>query len=121
MSNIVISLVLVLLCAGVSTLSSRSLKTNEEAGTWQPITNIKDPHVTEIAQFVVNEYNKKQSTVYELVKIYKGETQAVDGIKYRLFIGAEVNGCTIPQSYMIVVLEQQSTKQLLRFIPIPSQ
>ncbi|KAL9236916.1 hypothetical protein vseg_011529 [Gypsophila vaccaria] len=120
MSNIVISLLLVLLFSGVSTLSARSLKTNEEAGTWQPITNINDPHVTEIAQFVVNEYNKKQSTLYELVKIYKGETQAVDGIKYRLFIGAKSNGGTT-QSYMIVVLEQQSTKQLLRFIPIPSQ
>ncbi|CAB4275645.1 unnamed protein product [Prunus armeniaca] len=60
-------------------------------GGYQPIKNISDPHVKEIAEFAVSEYNKQAQGKNKLVfqSVIRGETQVVAGIKYRLVISAK--------------------------------
>lgn len=56
-------------------------------GGWNPIKNIGDAHVKEIAEFAVSEYNQysqKKKLVFQ--SVVRGETQVVAGIKYRLVI-----------------------------------
>ncbi|XP_028755023.1 cysteine proteinase inhibitor 5-like, partial [Neltuma alba] len=46
-------------------------------GGWTPIANIEEPHVTEIANFAVEEYDKRNGVKLKLEKVVKGETQVV--------------------------------------------
>ncbi|KAL6207222.1 hypothetical protein ACLB2K_024466 [Fragaria x ananassa] len=48
-------------------------------GGWSPIKDINDPHVKEIAEFAVSEYNKESGKKLELQRVVKGETQVVAG------------------------------------------
>ncbi|XP_021831675.1 cysteine proteinase inhibitor 1-like [Prunus avium] len=60
-------------------------------GGYQPIKNISDPHVKEIAEFAVSEYNKQAQGKNKLVfqRVIRGETQVVAGINFRLVISAK--------------------------------
>ncbi|XP_074310010.1 cysteine proteinase inhibitor 5-like [Silene latifolia] len=118
MSKNIVSLVLVLVFAGVLTINARSLNSNDNGDQWNAITNVNDPHVKEIAQFAVSEYNKKQTTRYELVKIFQGDTQNVGGTHYRLIVSVTANGGNAA-TYLTEVLENGSTKQLLKFFALP--
>ncbi|KAB2026016.1 hypothetical protein ERO13_D06G160600v2 [Gossypium hirsutum] len=73
-------------------------------GGWTRIKDIKDPHVTEIAEFAVNEYNRLSSSSLVLQKVVKGETQVVAGINYRLVLKAK-NG-SVAKKYQAVVWEK---------------
>ncbi|TYI23699.1 hypothetical protein ES332_A06G182800v1 [Gossypium tomentosum] len=69
-----------------------------------PIKDIKDPHVMEIAEFAVDEYNKQSNSSLILQKVVKGETQVVAGINYRLVLKAK-NG-SMAKKYQAVVWEK---------------
>ncbi|XP_012090836.2 cysteine proteinase inhibitor 5 [Jatropha curcas] len=103
-------------------------------GGWQPIKNLNDPHVVEIANYAVGEYNKrstanlklnyavgeynKRSTAnLKLEKVVKGETQVVAGTNYRLVL--EVNGGA-SKDYEAVVWEKtwENFKNLTSFKPV---
>ncbi|KAF7840546.1 cysteine proteinase inhibitor 5-like [Senna tora] len=58
-------------------------------GGWTPIKDIKEPHVTEIAEFAVTEYNKRSGAKLKLEKVIKGSTQVVAGTNYRLVVAAK--------------------------------
>ncbi|XWS15479.1 hypothetical protein CRYUN_Cryun34aG0004200 [Craigia yunnanensis] len=75
-----------------------------ELGGWTPIKNITHPHVTEIAEFAVTEYNKQSKTTLKLLKVVKGETQVVAGVNYRLLLNATDGAATNP--YQAVVWEK---------------
>ncbi|XWS19307.1 hypothetical protein CRYUN_Cryun31cG0004300 [Craigia yunnanensis] len=84
-------------------------------GGWTPIENIKDPHVSEIAEFAVAEYNKQSKTSLKLLKVVKGETQVVSGTNYRLVLKATDGAAT--KAYQAVVWEKtwQNFKNLTSF------
>lgn len=74
-------------------------------GGWEPIENINDPHVKEIAEFAVSEYNKKSNKKLAFQSVVKGETQVVSGQNYRLVIA--VNGDnSLAVKYEAVVWER---------------
>ncbi|KDP21894.1 hypothetical protein JCGZ_03032 [Jatropha curcas] len=86
-------------------------------GGWQPIKNLNDPHVVEIANYAVGEYNKRSTANLKLGKVVKGETQVVAGTNYRLVL--EVNGGA-SKDYEAVVWEKtwENFKNLTSFKPV---
>ncbi|XVF26181.1 hypothetical protein REPUB_Repub13aG0277000 [Reevesia pubescens] len=84
-------------------------------GGWTPIQNIKDPHVIEIAEFAVAEYNKRSKTSLKLLKVVEGETQVVSGTNYRLVLKATDGTAT--KAYQAVVWEKawQNFRNLTSF------
>jgi hypothetical protein len=74
------------------------------AGGWQPIKNVNDPHVKEIGEFAVAEYNKSSKTNLKFVLVVKGETQVVAGTNYRLDVAAKDGAVT--KYYEAVVWEK---------------
>ncbi|GMI72682.1 hypothetical protein HRI_000937500 [Hibiscus trionum] len=87
-------------------------------GGWSPIENISDPHVTEIAEFAVGEYNKQSKGSLKLDKVVKGETQVVSGMNYRLVLKAKDG--TAVETYQAIVWEKawQNYKNLTSFNPV---
>jgi len=85
-------------------------------GGYSPIGNINDPHVIEIANFAVTEYDKKSGATLKLKKIIKGESQVVDGTNYRLTFSADLSS-TISKVYEAIVYEtlNKSTRKLTSF------
>ncbi|XP_058771917.1 cysteine proteinase inhibitor 5-like [Vicia villosa] len=57
-------------------------------GGYNPITNINDPHVIEIAKFAVTQYDKQSGVKLKFKKVIKGESRVVAGINYRLTLSA---------------------------------
>ncbi|KAK8478706.1 hypothetical protein V6N13_096967 [Hibiscus sabdariffa] len=90
------------------------------AGGWKPI---KDPHVIEMAEFAVAEYNKQGQGKGSLkfVAVVSGETQGFFmGRKYRLVLKATDGTAT--KEYQAIVLEKLwlSFKKLVSFDLIQS-
>ncbi|KAK4752863.1 hypothetical protein SAY87_021661 [Trapa incisa] len=89
-------------------------------GAWVPIKDIKDPYISEIAGFAVNEYNKESSAKLKFEKVLSGESQVVAGTNYRLIIAA-TDGTTT-RNYEAVVWEQHklwvNIRQLTSFKPV---
>ncbi|KAL4368321.1 hypothetical protein GQ457_05G031130 [Hibiscus cannabinus] len=85
------------------------------AGGWTPIANISDPHVKEVAEFAVAEYNKLSKASLKVEKVVKGETQVVSGMNYRLLFDA--NDGTTDKMYEAVVWEKawENFKSLVSF------
>ncbi|EHA8586682.1 cysteine proteinase inhibitor 1 [Cocos nucifera] len=89
-------------------------------GGWQPIKNVNDAHVQEIAKFAVSEHNKLANTRLAFSKVVKGETQVVSGINYRLVVEAKNGGTTA--KYEAVVWEKawEGFRKLTSFEPVNS-
>ncbi|XP_062000572.1 cysteine proteinase inhibitor 5-like [Rosa rugosa] len=77
-------------------------------GGWRPIENIGDPHVKEIAEFAVSEYNQSQKKNLVFQSVVRGETQVVAGIKYRLVISVKEDDSF--ENYEAVVWEKRWMK-----------
>ncbi|BBH00658.1 hypothetical protein Prudu_010703, partial [Prunus dulcis] len=85
------------LLALVLPLASSAASTGRQGtpiGSWQPIKNISNPKVKEVAKFVVSEYNKQaqgKSSDPKLVldSVVRGELQVVHGLKYKLVLSAK--------------------------------
>ncbi|WCJ30744.1 Cysteine proteinase inhibitor [Euphorbia peplus] len=86
-------------------------------GRWVPIKDLKDPNVVEIANFAINEHNKKTNTNLKLETIEKGDSQVVSGMNYRLLM--VVNEGASKNKYEAVVWEKARThlKTLVSFKP----
>ncbi|ONK59769.1 uncharacterized protein A4U43_C08F10450 [Asparagus officinalis] len=101
-----------------ATASATSMKA--VVGGWTPIKNLSDPHVIDIANFAVSEYNKQGNSKLELSKVVKGETQVVAGVNYKLDIQAKADDNGAVGYYEAVVWEKEWEKfrQLTSFKPI---
>ncbi|KEH29507.1 putative Cystatin domain-containing protein [Medicago truncatula] len=80
---------------------------------YSPIGNINDPHVIEIANFAVTEFDKKSGATIKFEKIIKGESQIVHGTNYRLTFSAKIDSLT--KVYEAIVYENKSTRKLTSF------
>lgn len=83
-------------------------------GGWKPIEDPNDPHVIEIGQFAVVEYNKQSKMELKFQSVEKGETQVVSGTNYRLVVAAQDGTAT--NKYQAVVWENaKQIKKLTSF------
>nr|XP_028946349.1 cysteine proteinase inhibitor 1-like [Malus domestica] len=55
-------------------------------GGYYPIENLNNPHLREIMDFAVSEYNKIHDKKLVFQKLVRGESQIIAGICYKLFI-----------------------------------
>ncbi|XP_014508270.1 cysteine proteinase inhibitor 1-like [Vigna radiata var. radiata] len=88
------------------------------SGGWSPIKNINDPHVKEIADYAVTEYDKRSGHELKLEKVLKGETQVVAGVNYRLILAASDGSSS--NNYEAIVWEKtwQHFRNLSSFTPV---
>ncbi|CAN1337172.1 Cysteine proteinase inhibitor 5 [Linum perenne] len=86
-------------------------------GGWEPIKDLKDKHVIEIAEFAVNTYNGQISTEkLKLVHVDNGECQVVSGMNYKLTLTATDGE---QKQYEAIVYEDLSQlKKLISFIQL---
>ncbi|GJW79296.1 probable inactive DNA (cytosine-5)-methyltransferase DRM3 isoform X1 [Tanacetum coccineum] len=84
------------------------------AGGWKPI-DASDPEVIGIGKFAVNEHNKEEKASLNFIKVVKGESQVVAGMKYNLTIKA-ADG-SVDKNYEAVVWDKpwQKFRQLVSF------
>ncbi|CAN0880020.1 Cysteine proteinase inhibitor 5 [Linum grandiflorum] len=91
-------------------------------GGWQPIENLKDKQVTEIAEFAVKTYDDRVPKKHlKLVSVDKGESQIVAGINYNLTITTTEGNANSRGShqYQAFVYENQFLKKkLISFTPL---
>lgn len=73
-------------------------------GGWSPISNVTDPHVVEIGEFAVSEYNKRSESGLKFETVVSGETQVVAGTNYRLKVAANDGGAS--KNYEAMVWEK---------------
>ena len=88
---------------------------NGNIGEYQPIKNLDDPYVQEIAKFAITEHDKETKDHLELVKVLKGEFQVVSEINYRLTISTNDT-----HHYETVIFDNKRMHQrsLTFFIPV---
>ncbi|GAB2298965.1 hypothetical protein Dimus_033041 [Dionaea muscipula] len=86
-----LSLFLLLHVRFTSAAASDGLKP-DLLGGYQPIKNVNDPQIIQIAEFAVSEHNKKARPVLKFVKLENGAQQVVAGVNYRLLIRASDSG-----------------------------
>ncbi|VVB08268.1 unnamed protein product [Arabis nemorensis] len=79
-------------------------------GGWSPITDVKDPHVVEIGEFAVSEYDKQSKSELKFVTVVRGETQVVAGTNYRLTVTANDGGKS--KNYEALVWEKPWLKSM---------
>ncbi|XP_010256520.1 PREDICTED: cysteine proteinase inhibitor 1-like [Nelumbo nucifera] len=89
---------------GVSGSDAVSDQKPPALGGWQPIKDVEDPHVQELARFVITQHNKEANTNLKFQKVVRGETQVVAGTKYRLIVAANDGHAT--NNYEAVVWEK---------------
>jgi len=109
------SLVVLLLVLLASAARNQALP-----GGYSPI-NPNDPHVIEIANFAVTEYDNKKGTDLKLEKVIKGESETIAaGTNYRLTISAIHGSESKPNFYNATVYDKPSVEYriLLIFIPV---
>lgn len=87
-------------------------------GGWQPIKNITEPHVKEIGEYAVEEYNKESKSQLKFVSVVKGETQLVTGTNYRLILATKDGA--LAKNYQAVVWEKtwEHFRNLTSFTPV---
>ncbi|CAH8383348.1 unnamed protein product [Eruca vesicaria subsp. sativa] len=85
-------------------------------GGWSPISDVKDPHIVEIGEFAVSEYNKQNTAGLRFVEVVSGECQVVDGMMYRLIVavneGIGIAGLGERKKYEAVVWEKPGSKTM---------
>ncbi|XP_042479770.1 cysteine proteinase inhibitor 1-like [Macadamia integrifolia] len=77
-------------------------------GGWQPLEDVKDPHVQELGKFAVSEHNKEAKVDLQFGEVKKGEFEVVSGTLYRLLITATNHGNA--SDYNVDVYEENRTK-----------
>ncbi|CAL1363228.1 unnamed protein product [Linum trigynum] len=91
-------------------------------GGWQPIENVNNEHVREIAQFAVMAQDMSfKGFPLRLVSVVRGFHQYVAGINYKLIVSAATIGGegTRAKYYEAIVYENLSNvKELVSFRPL---
>ncbi|KAL1334519.1 hypothetical protein AAHE18_11G182300 [Arachis hypogaea] len=83
-----------------------------------PIKNLNDPHVVDIAQFAVTEHNKQSAAHLKLVKINNGYTQVVSGgINYSLLLST-FGGLSSRYEAIVFENNSQNSRKLISFRPL---
>ncbi|XP_030519270.2 cysteine proteinase inhibitor 1-like [Rhodamnia argentea] len=89
-------------------------------GEWNPIKDVRNPHVKEIGEFAVAEFNKdpRHGADLQFQSVIKGETQVVSGTNYRLILAARDPAGV--KNYEALVWEKpwEHFKQLKSFSPV---
>ncbi|XP_016487402.1 cysteine proteinase inhibitor 5 [Nicotiana tabacum] len=90
-SFLFVTLSIVVVASTFSYVSARvpnTLALSPSVDDWQPIKDLKDPKVIDIANFAIKAYNDKtEGSDLKLKKVLKGKFQVVaTGITYRLLI-----------------------------------
>ncbi|GAU34099.1 hypothetical protein TSUD_255950 [Trifolium subterraneum] len=87
------------------------------SGGWNLIQDINDPFVTDIANFVVSEFNKQTGATLKFEKVIKGESQLVTGENYHLIVSTSNSVHSI---YDVVVYDRpwDHFRNLTSFIPV---
>lgn len=85
-------------------LAAGAARTEPLVGGWEPIKNLNDPYVQEIAKFAIKTHNDQAKTGLVLEKVVKGETQVVAGTNYRLVV--EVKDGTNKKSFEALVWDK---------------
>ncbi|XP_018454149.1 cysteine proteinase inhibitor 5-like [Raphanus sativus] len=93
---------------------------SERVGGWNPIRDVKDPHVVKIGQFAVSQYNIQSQSGLKFMNVVRGEFQVVSGINYKLVVEANDGNNSADRTYEAVVFEQPSMKSmnLTSFTPL---
>ncbi|KAJ4901396.1 Cysteine proteinase inhibitor 5 [Raphanus sativus] len=92
-------------------------------GGWRPLRNVSDPHVVEIGEFAVSEYNKQSKSGLKFVSVVSGDSQVVAGTNYRLIVavndGVKIANAGASKNYEAIVWEQPwlKSKNLTSFKP----
>ncbi|ESQ51861.1 hypothetical protein EUTSA_v10017424mg [Eutrema salsugineum] len=83
---------------------------------WSPISDVKDPHIVEIGEFAVSEYDRQSKSGLKFVKVVSGESQIVSGVNYRLVVAANddviAGGDGASKTYVAIVLEKPWLKSM---------
>ncbi|CAO2842447.1 unnamed protein product [Amaranthus hypochondriacus] len=78
-------------------------------GGYSLIQNLSEPHVIEVARFAIKEHNKMQHKGHMLkfLSIFKGWSQVVAGVNYRLIITAKrLHSRDVAHRYEALVYER---------------
>lgn len=112
---LILVLVLSMVVAATAAGRVRSRRVSLNGDDWTPIPNVKDPHVQEMGNFAVAEYNKQTGESLKFKGVVSGEMQLVAGMNYRLILMAK-NGGLIAE-YEVVVYEcpWENLKELTSF------
>ncbi|XP_010545484.1 PREDICTED: cysteine proteinase inhibitor 4-like [Tarenaya hassleriana] len=102
-SMIVLCLIVLPLVAGGSLL-----------GGWQPIKDVNDPKVVEIAKYAVSEHNKQSKSDLTYERVDEGQTQVVSGIRYRLVVQAKNGAAGKSKFYLATVVDGATGKRVLK-------
>ncbi|CAL5214641.1 unnamed protein product [Lathyrus oleraceus] len=96
--------------------STIGVKNQVIASVWNPIKDVNDPHVIDIAKYAVTEQDKKAKLNLKLDKVISGETKVEVGTTYCLNISASDN--IVSNKYNVVVLEKKHFRNLTSFVPL---
>uniref|UniRef100_A0A7N1A7N7 Cystatin domain-containing protein n=1 Tax=Kalanchoe fedtschenkoi TaxID=63787 RepID=A0A7N1A7N7_KALFE len=87
---------ILLLMAVAFTLASSAAPAEVERGPrlggWQPIKNLDDKEIRELAKFALTEHRKLGGPRLEFERVLEGEQQVVAGMNYRLVLAATSEG-----------------------------
>ncbi|QHO51103.1 hypothetical protein HN51_002854 [Arachis hypogaea] len=111
--------ILFALCITATMASHKEASGGLIANGLNPIKNLNDPHVVDIAQFAVTDYNKQSAAHLKLVKINNGYTQVVSGgVNYNLLL--LTFGGLPDNRYEAIVFENnsQNSRKLISFHPL---
>ncbi|XP_068321927.1 cysteine proteinase inhibitor 5-like [Pyrus communis] len=91
-----------------------------QGGYWQPITNINDAYVKEIAEFAVNEYNKIEKKKLAFQNAFQGRMKFINALNIHYWLPIAVRdeeSPTLTSNYVTIVWDnvEHSIKELLVF------
>ena len=98
------------------------MSSDRSIGGYRPCEDPKGPHVKEVAQWAVTEYNIKhrpEGHYLYLVRVLKCESQLVGGTNWRLLLECkDENNCV--EIYEVVVWEKgwENIRELISFVRI---
>ncbi|CAL9765473.1 unnamed protein product [Musa acuminata subsp. burmannicoides] len=114
MSRLFAMLLLLLFSSSVSTSHA------QVPGGWQPIRDLNDPHVREIAVFAVSQYNVQENKGLELSQVLAGQKQLVSGMNYNLTLKVK-DGLSTAKYSAVVYESLKGEKKLESFVLIPEK